>query len=74
MACLEHALAVQQCRAAHGYWVFTHQLVGFGTGPVCITKIDGGIKLGVREEKGPCAVGQVDGDFRMLLLEILEAW
>ncbi|MNT40927.1 hypothetical protein D3C72_1772710 [compost metagenome] len=44
-----------------------------GAGPVGIAEVDGGIKWGICKKEGSGAVGQVDGDFGVTLLEILES-
>ncbi|MNN25628.1 hypothetical protein D3C81_1391090 [compost metagenome] len=69
---VEHALPVQHGWAAHRHWVFTHQPVRLRARPVGIAEIDGGIKGGVGEQERPGAVGQVDGDVGVALLEVLE--
>ncbi|MCY1444342.1 hypothetical protein D9M71_608090 [compost metagenome] len=46
--------------------------MGMSTGPIGITEIDGGIERGVGKQERPGAVGQVDRDFRMTLLKVLE--
>ena len=65
-------MRAQQFRTTHGYRVFSHQAVGRSAGPVSITEIDGSIEVGICEQKRACAVGQVDRDIRVLLLEVLE--
>lgn len=48
--------------------------MGLGTRPVGVAEVNRGIEFGVGKQEWPSAVGQVDGHFRVLELEILEPW
>ncbi|KPC35081.1 Unknown protein sequence [Pseudomonas savastanoi pv. glycinea] len=45
-----------------------------GAGPVGVAEIDSSIEVGVSKQKRARAVGQVNRDIRVLVLEVLKAW
>ncbi len=72
-ACFQAVATFKKGGAADRHGVFTHQPMRLGAGPVGIAKVDRGIEVGVGKQERAGAVGQVDRDVGVLVLEVLQA-